>query len=226
MYSPPSLRSNKSYQIIHKAEKQLLYECIRNINGILAMLDKQRAEQYSKFKEILNNLTTNTALNSVSDISHDQVLDRAMLLINKIKEHRHNKIKTKQQDKFECLHYKRYGCHHNLTSHHHHFDHINCNSDSLSGQPNVPSSSSPRPSTPSITSSVPATPMAPTPSSSTTTTQSSQANPTSGNPYNPNTCRDHMDKWVINLSRTPLTTDQLSLLQKGPNFAITPKYPP
>ena len=103
--APPSFRSNKSYQIIHKAEKQLLYKCIRNINGILAMLDKQWAEQYSKFKEILNNLTTNTAQNSVSDTSCDQDLDRARLLINKIKEHRHNKIKTKQQDKFECLHY-------------------------------------------------------------------------------------------------------------------------
>ena len=47
---PPSFRSNKSYQIIHKAEKQLLYECIRNINGILAMLDKQKQDLYSKFK--------------------------------------------------------------------------------------------------------------------------------------------------------------------------------
>ena len=28
---PPSFRSKRSYQIIHKAEKQLLYECIRNI---------------------------------------------------------------------------------------------------------------------------------------------------------------------------------------------------
>ena len=35
-----------------------------------------------------------------------------------------------------------------------------------------------------------------------------------------------MDKWVINLSQTPLTNEQLSLLQKGPHFAITPKYPP
>ena len=35
-----------------------------------------------------------------------------------------------------------------------------------------------------------------------------------------------MDKWVINLSKTPLTKEQLSLLQKGPNFAITPKIPP
>ena len=222
----PSFRSNKSYQIIHKAEKQLLYECIRNINGILAMLDKQRAEQYSKFKEILNNLTTNTAQNSLSDTSRDQVLNRARLLINKIKEHQHNKIKTKQQDKFEHLHYKRYGCHHNLTSHHHCFNHINRNSNSLSGQPNVPSSSSPRPSTPSITSSIPATPMAPTPSTSTITTQSTQANPTSNNPHNPNTCRDHMDKWVINLSRTPSTLTNYPYYKKGPNLAITPKYPP
>ena len=35
-----------------------------------------------------------------------------------------------------------------------------------------------------------------------------------------------MDKWVINLSQTPLTTDQLFPTTKSPNFAITPKYPP
>ena len=84
---PPSFRSNKSYQIIHKTERQLLYERIRNINGILATLDKQRAEQYNKFKEILSNQTTNTAQISVSDPSLDQVLDRARLFINRIKEH-------------------------------------------------------------------------------------------------------------------------------------------
>ena len=33
-------------------------------------------------------------------------------------------------------------------------------------------------------------------------------------------------KWVINLSKTPLSPGHLSLLQKGPNFAITPKYLP
>ena len=65
----------------------LYYEHIRNINGILAMLDKQRVEQYAKFKEILNSQTTNTAQISVSDTSCDQVLDRARLLTNRIKEH-------------------------------------------------------------------------------------------------------------------------------------------
>ena len=222
----PSFRSSKSYQIIHKAEKQLLYEHIRNINGILAMLDKQRAEQYNKFKESLSNQTTNTVQISVSDLPLDQVLDRARLFINRIKEHRHDKIKTKQQDKFEQLYFKRYGCHHNLTRHNQCFDHINHNSNSLSRQPIMPSCISPRSSTSSTTSSVAATSMAPTPSTRATATLPTQGNPTISNANNPHTCRDHTDKWVINLSQTPLTTNQLSLLQKGPNFAITPKYPP
>ena len=58
------------------------------------MLDKQRVEQYVKFKEILSNQTTNTAQISVSDTSRDQVLDRARLFINRIKEQQHDKIKT------------------------------------------------------------------------------------------------------------------------------------
>ena len=32
--------------------------------------------------------------------------------------------------------------------------------------------------------------------------------------------------WVVNLSKTPLTPAQHSLLSKGPNFAVTPKDPP
>ena len=229
--NPPSFRWSKSYQIIHKAEKQLLYECIRNINGILAMLDKQREEQYIKFKDILTSHNhANTVQISVSDPVQDQaldlVLDRSRLFINRIKEHWHEKIRTKQIDKFKRLYYKRYGCHHNLNRHNHHFDHIDHNSSSLSRQPNVPSSFSPRSSTASTTSNVPATPMAPTPSTSTMATHTTQGIPTSGNPNNPHTCRDHTDKWVINLSQTPLTNKQLSFLQKGPNFAITPKYPP
>ena len=229
--NPPSFRSNKSYQIIHKAEKQLLYECIRNINGSLAMLDKQREEQYTKFKDILSSHNhANTVQISVSDPEQDQALDlgldRSRLFINRIKELQHEKIKTKQINKFERLYYKQYGCHHNLNRHNHRFDNTDHNSSSLSGQPNVPSSFSPRSSTASTTSSVPATPMDPTPSTSTMATHTKQGIPTSSNPNNTHTCTDHMDKWVINLSQTPLTNEQLSLLQKGPNFAITPKYPP
>ena len=42
--NPLSYKSTRSYQIIHKAKKQLLYEHIRNINNILATLDKQRED--------------------------------------------------------------------------------------------------------------------------------------------------------------------------------------
>ena len=34
------LKTRKSYNIIQKAEKQLLYECIRNINNTLETLEK------------------------------------------------------------------------------------------------------------------------------------------------------------------------------------------
>ena len=217
--APPSSRSSKSYQIIHKAEKQLLYECIRNINGILAMLDKQRSEQYSKFKEILLNQTTNIDQISVSDTSCDQFLDRARLFINRIKEHRHDKVKARQQNKFEWLYFKIHGCHHNLTRCPQVFDNIHPNANALGSQPNMPASSSPRLSTSSNTS---------TPSFSTANNHPTIANPTSinPNPNNPNAATNHVAKWVTNLSQAPLTNDQFSLLQKGPNFAITPKYLP
>ena len=116
--------------------------------------------------------------------------------------------------------------HHNITRHNPHLDNIDRNDSSLSGQPNVPSSIPPRSSTPSITSMCPAIPHTPTPSTSQVSTSTTQANPTSGNPPNSHTCRAPLDKWVINLSNTPLSSKQLSLLQKGPNFAIAPKYPP
>ena len=73
--NPLSYKSKRSYQIIHKAETQLLYECIRNINNILAMLDKQREDQYKKFKDTISN-------QNIQD--HDQDLDRSRLFINKI----------------------------------------------------------------------------------------------------------------------------------------------
>ena len=85
-----SYKSSRSYQIIHKAEKQLLYECIRNINNILAMLDKQREDQYKKFKDTISNQNNQ---------DHDQDLDRSRLFINRIKEHRHDKSKKKTYQK-------------------------------------------------------------------------------------------------------------------------------
>ena len=178
------------------------------------MLDKQREDQYKKFKDTLFNHNNQ---------DHEQDLERNRLFINKIKDHRHDKIKAKHIRKFKKLYFKHHGCHYNLSRHTNYSDNINSGSNTLSGQPNVPSSFSTTSTTASTSSSIPATPMAPTPSSGTTDTSPAPRLPPSSTRH---AGTDHMDKWVINLSKTPLTKEQLSLLQKAPNFAITPKYPP
>ena len=214
--NPLSHKSSRSYQIIHKAEKQLLYKGIRNINSILATLDKQRENQYQKFKDTLDQ----------NNSDHEQYLDRSRTFINRIKEHRHDKIKKKHIDKFEKLYFKRYGYHHNLSRHNTSFGNIDHNFKALSRQSNVPSNFSTRSTNHSSTSSIPATPMAPTPSTHAADFQPAANQPVPGQPVSNHTCTSHMDKWVINLSKTPLTQEQLSLLQKGLNYGITPKYPP
>ena len=112
--NPLSSKSRKSYQIINKAEKQLLYEQIRNINYILEKLDKQRESQYKKFKDMLFKPNQHVQGQDPSPEA-DLDLERSRLFINKIKEHRHNKIKGKHIDKFEHLFFKCYGCFDNLT---------------------------------------------------------------------------------------------------------------
>ena len=213
--NPLLYKSSRSYQIVHKAEKQLLYERIRNINSILATLDKQRENQYQKFKETLNQ----------NNLEHEKYLERSRTFINRIKEHRHDKIKKKHINKFQKLYFKRYGYHHNLNRRTSSFSNINHDSQVLSRQSNVPSHFSTRTTNHSSTSSVPATPMAPTPSTHAADFQPAANQPVPRQPVSNHTCTSHIDKWVINLSKTPLTQEQLSLLQKGPNYAITPKYP-
>ena len=46
------------------------------------------------------------------------------------------------------------------------------------------------------------------------------------NENSPSMHRNTTKKWVINLSSVPLTKDQESLLEYGPNFGVTPQRPP
>ena len=64
------LKTPKSYHIIQKAEKQLLYERVRNINNTIYVYEIKRSECYIKLKNLIWD----------RDISH------CMLLINKIKD--------------------------------------------------------------------------------------------------------------------------------------------
>ena len=159
------LKTRKSYKIIQKAEKQLLYECIRNINNTLETLEKQKESQYKKFKDSLNmlnmlNMPNQNVQDADPDPDPDSDLERYRLFINKIKEQRHNKTKRRQINKFDCLFFKCHGYHHNHSRQTQNLENINAQS-TLSGHQNVPSSFA---STSTQTSSnpvVPATSMAP-----------------------------------------------------------------
>ena len=201
------LKSKKSYHIIHKVEKQLLCECIRNINNTLETLDKQRETQYKKFKDMLAN-------------QHDQDsdLDRCRLLINKIKDHRHSKIKEKHIDRFERLYFKCYGHLNNINRQAENINNIKCQN-TLSGHQKVPSSITTTSTTASNPSTVPATPMAPTSSNST-----ADSNPT---PRLPSFSLNHTctDKWVINLSKPPLPRNNYSYSKKDQTMPSPPNTP-
>ena len=218
--NPLSSKSIKSYQIIHKAEKQLLYERIRNINYILEKLDKQRESQYKKFKDMLfkpNQHVQGTDPSPEADLD----LERSRLFINKIKKHRHNKIKGKHIDKFKRLFFKHYGYFDNLTRQTTNVDNIN-QENTFSRHPNVPSSF-PRTSTPaSGHSTVPATSMAPTPSSSTAPALAPR--PQQSNQLY--TCIDCTNKWVINLSRIPPHPGTIITSTKRTKFCHYPQIPP
>ena len=139
------LKTNKSYSIIHKAEKQLLYERIRNINSILDMYQHNRCKQYSFLKNMINENEINTCLH----------------LINRLKEHRHDKIKARQIDKFECLYFKQYGYgyNHNFSRGSENLDNINTANVTLSGHSHLPPSSFSTRSHASGNSSTPAAPI-------------------------------------------------------------------
>ena len=125
-------------------------------------------------------------------------------------------------NKFERLYYKCHGYLHNLNRHAVNLDNTD-HHNTLRGHQNVPSSICSTSTTASNPTTVPATPMAPTPSTSTTASNPAPRLPPSSHK---DTCTNCTNKWVIYLSKTPLTKEQLLLLQKGPNFAITPKYSP
>ena len=92
---------SRSYKIIHKAEIQLLYERVTNLNNILYMYEHNRAKCFSQIRNL---------------ISENDII-RCIQLIDKIKEHRYNKIKARQINNFEWLVNKNSGYMYDFTRH-------------------------------------------------------------------------------------------------------------
>ena len=111
------------------------------------------------------------------------------------------KSKTNTLNKFKKLYFKRFGYHHNINRHTTSFDNIDHNSNSLSGESNVPSRISTRTTNHSTTSSVPAIPMAPIPS-----THAADSHPAANHlaprqPTSNHTCTSHT--WTKRSSISP-----------------------
>ena len=86
-----NIKTQKGIQIIRKAEKQLLNECIRSINNIIELLMLKRDTCSNKVKEtILKKDDHNT-------------LEECNNLIERVKEFRHNSMMERQKAKFEAL---------------------------------------------------------------------------------------------------------------------------
>ena len=94
---PLQFKTNKSYQMIHKAERQLLYDRVRSINVISDKLEKHGYTNYTCLREVIA----------------EEDMFTCIRFINNIKEYRHAKIKNRQIDKFERL-LRKSGYHHNL----------------------------------------------------------------------------------------------------------------
>ena len=86
-----NVQTSRGIQIIRKAEKQLLNECIRSINNILELLMLKKIAFIEKLKSILSR-------------EEDQVsLEECNTLIKRVIECRHQRVMRRQKVKFEAL---------------------------------------------------------------------------------------------------------------------------
>ena len=85
--NPLNVKTAKSYDIIHKAERHLLHNRIRNINRISYMYEHNRAKLHSQLRNIIS----------------EEDLTKCRGFINKINKHSYFKVKRRQIDKFKYL---------------------------------------------------------------------------------------------------------------------------
>ena len=138
--------------IIHKAEKQVLDERIRNINNTLECYEHELYMYQNELKDLIN----------------QEMWNACVAEIERVKELRHRTVMEGQISKFNKLL-------------------LGKNCKDLGGHSNHPSGHS--------------------------------------NQQGPEMNKNRVKKWVINLSSTPLTQEQESLLTHGPNLVVTPQKP-
>ena len=160
-----NIKTSKGLDIIRRAEKQLLNECIRSINNQLELFMFNR----------------DTCKNQLQGRLEKEIMEECEDLIKRVIENRHNMVLERQKSKFELLQQRKAG---------------GCSNIRYRSGKNAAS----------------------------TSIDEQYSNNNSNSNSNNNTSNNN--RWVINLSDTPLTPNQEKLLARGPKFVIKPKRPP
>ena len=97
-----NIKTSKGLQIIRRAEKQLLNECIRSVNNTLELLMLKRDACIEELKENIQDKSR--------DKDQDKTFEECGSFIKRIIEYRHNQVLNRQRQKFENLQWKKIGC--------------------------------------------------------------------------------------------------------------------
>ena len=89
-----SIFTRKASEIIRRAERQLLNECIRSINNMIKINMFRRETYFHQLEQLIDQGT----------------LQECKMLMERVRECRHNKVLERQKRKFEALLMKSNGC--------------------------------------------------------------------------------------------------------------------
>ena len=99
-----NIKTSRGLQIIRRAEKQLLNECIRSINNMLQVYMYERETYFHQLRELL----------------YQNSLEECQNLIKRVKECRHQRVFGWQKAKFEALYQQKISGHSNMGGHSNH----------------------------------------------------------------------------------------------------------
>ena len=191
-----SIRTPRNYDIIRRAERQLMNERVRNINSSLNMFG----------------IKSNTCGNQLAGKTDKQLFSECLKSMVRIKQARHIKTLTRQLKKFDRLQQKHYGgLHSNYKNHIHNVSLLINKLHNNSYQKGINNINN---------------------NKRTNNNDNSNHHRGDNDKNNHHKCDNNSNtgdtnrKWFINLSNSPLTKAQRSLLARGPKFAVVTRHDP
>ena len=101
-----NIKTSKGLQIIRRAEKQLLNECIHSINNTLELLMLKRDTCIKELKENIQDKSKDKDKDKGED---QKIFEECGSFIKRVTECQHNRVLHRQRQKFENLQQKKIG---------------------------------------------------------------------------------------------------------------------